>query len=249
MQLVSIPANPVPDDVVTGTIKTPDGVTLRFARWAPPPGRKGTGSACSRAAPSSSKNISRPCAICAAAALRSPPSTGAARGSDRKLKDPRKGYVGDFFDYEIDIDTFMNQVVLPDCPPPLFALAHSMGAAVLLRVARHGARWFDRIVLSAPMVRLAGRRNALLSKITVHTMRTLGLGSLYVPGGSSAIVASGGYIGNPVTSDPVRYARTGRILEEEPVWIGLPTVSWLSAAYRTMADIADQGLPARCASR
>ena len=42
MNLVSIPANPVPDNVVAGTLKTPDGVSLRFARWAPPPGRKGT---------------------------------------------------------------------------------------------------------------------------------------------------------------------------------------------------------------
>src|ERR1039457_1328599 len=42
MKLVSIPANPVPDDVVTGSIKTLDGVSLRFARWAPPVGRKGT---------------------------------------------------------------------------------------------------------------------------------------------------------------------------------------------------------------
>src|ERR1035437_1369185 len=42
MTLVSIPANPVPEDVVTGTIKTPDGAELRFARWAPPANRKGT---------------------------------------------------------------------------------------------------------------------------------------------------------------------------------------------------------------
>ena len=42
MTLVSIPANPVPEDVVTGTIKTPDGAELRFARWAPPVNRKGT---------------------------------------------------------------------------------------------------------------------------------------------------------------------------------------------------------------
>ena len=42
MTLVSIPANPVPEDVVTGTIKTSDGAELRFARWAPPAGRKGT---------------------------------------------------------------------------------------------------------------------------------------------------------------------------------------------------------------
>src|SRR2546423_8932079 len=42
MTLVSIPANPVPENVVAGTIKTPDGAELRFARWAPPAGRKGT---------------------------------------------------------------------------------------------------------------------------------------------------------------------------------------------------------------
>ena len=42
MTLVSIPANPVPEGAVSGTLKTRDGVSLRFARWHPPPGRKGT---------------------------------------------------------------------------------------------------------------------------------------------------------------------------------------------------------------
>ena len=42
MDLISIPANPVPEDVVTGMLKTRDGVSIRFARWHPPPGRKGT---------------------------------------------------------------------------------------------------------------------------------------------------------------------------------------------------------------
>ena len=42
MTLISIPANPVPEGAVTGVLKTPDGVALRFARWAPPQGRKGT---------------------------------------------------------------------------------------------------------------------------------------------------------------------------------------------------------------
>ena len=30
-----------------------------------------------------------------------------------------------------------------------------MGAAVLIRAAYHGWRWFDRIVLSGPMIHLA----------------------------------------------------------------------------------------------
>src|SRR3954467_631527 len=42
MDLVSIPANPAPPDAVVGALKTPDGVNLRYVRWAPPPGRKGT---------------------------------------------------------------------------------------------------------------------------------------------------------------------------------------------------------------
>jgi lysophospholipase len=42
MKLISIPANPAPDNFVAGTLKTRDGVGLRFARWLPPAGRKGT---------------------------------------------------------------------------------------------------------------------------------------------------------------------------------------------------------------
>ncbi len=42
MKLISIPANPAPEGVVTGMLKTPDGVSLRFARFAPPAGRRGT---------------------------------------------------------------------------------------------------------------------------------------------------------------------------------------------------------------
>src|SRR5260370_5157420 len=42
MKLVSIPANPVPEGAVMGVLKTPDGISIRFARWPAPRGRKGT---------------------------------------------------------------------------------------------------------------------------------------------------------------------------------------------------------------
>jgi len=48
----------------------------------------------------------------------------------------------------------MDEVVLPDCPPPVFALGHSMGATVLIRAAHQGQRWFDRMVLLAPLIGL-----------------------------------------------------------------------------------------------
>ena len=61
-----------------------------------------------------------------------------------------------FSQYQIDLETFISEVVLPDCPPPVFALAHSMGATILLRAAFAGHRWFDRMVLLAPMIALPG---------------------------------------------------------------------------------------------
>jgi lysophospholipase len=137
--IISNPANPVPADVVTGALKTPDGVSLRFARWAPPPGRKGTVCLFQGRSDFIEKYFET---------VRDLRARGFAvatldwRGqgmSDRALHDRRKGYVRSFSEYQIDLDCFIREIVLPDCPSPIFALAHAMGATVLLRAA-HGAR-------------------------------------------------------------------------------------------------------------
>jgi lysophospholipase len=246
MDLVSIPANPVPEGGIVGAIKTRDGRNLRFARWDPPPGRKGTVCIFQGRAEFIEKYFE---------VVRELRSRGFAvalldwRGqgqSDRALADLRKGHVGDFSEFEIDVEEFMNQVVLPDCPPPIFAIGHSMGGAVIMLIARHGNRWFDRVVLSAPMIRLGGARSSAHYKIAVRVMRLAGLGSAYVPGGSGTILAMGAYTGNPATSDPVRYARTKAVLEVAPeLGLGSPTVSWLNAAYRAMGEIVDPTYPNR----
>jgi lysophospholipase len=166
--------------------------------------------------------------------------------SQRALSDPRKGHVGDFSEYELDLTAFMHEIVLPDCPPPLFAIGHSMGGSVLMRISRQGSRWYDRAVLSAPMIELAGVRGMRLMKSTAKLMRYMGLGSAYVPGGSSTIQATGPYIGNPATSDPVRYARAKAVLEAEPaLGVGSPTVGWANAAYRMMREFADPAYPSK----
>ena len=235
MTLVSIPANPVPENVVSGTIKTPDGVELRFARWAPPAGRKGT--VC--VFPGRSEPIEKYFET-----VRDLRDRGFAvamidwRGqgySSRRLRNPHKGYVRDFADYEIDVETFVQQVVLPDCPPPFFALAHSMGGTVMLRLAHAGKRWFDRMVLLAPMIDLPGHRAALPARIVLRTLRLMGQGGHYVPGGSHKLAGSEGFVNNPLTSDPVRYARNAAILEEDPrLGIAAPTIAWADAAFKAM---------------
>src|SRR5437879_11689228 len=127
--------------------------------------------------------------------------------SSRRLRDPRKGYVRDFSDFEIDVETFVQQVVLPDCPPPFFALAHSMGGAVMLRVAHAGKRWFDRMVLTAPMIDLPGHRTGFAARALLRVLRLAGQGGRYIPGGAGDLVGTSSFVNHPLPIDPVRSAR------------------------------------------
>jgi lysophospholipase len=140
----------------------------------------------------------------------------------------------------------MQEIVLPDCPPPIFAIGHSMGATMLIRAAHLGRRWFDRVVLSAPMIGLPRLRGSTPARISTRILRMTGLGGSYVPGGDATIVGTQPFIGNLVTSDPVRYARNAAVLEEEPaLGLGAPTVAWADAAFRAMAELSEPSYPAR----
>jgi lysophospholipase len=246
MTLVSIPANPVPEDVVTGTLKTPDGVSLRFARWAPPPGRKGTVCLFQGRAEFIEKYFET---------VRDLRARGFAvatldwRGqglSERTLDNPLRGYVRSFDDYGLDLATFIHEVVLPDCPPPVFALAHSMGATILLRAAHQGHRWFDRTVLLAPMIALPGERRSVATRVAVKTMRLLGFGGLYVPGGDASVMMQRPFVGNLLTSDPVRYARNVAVLEAGPeLAIGWPTVAWADSAFKVLNELSEPRYPVK----
>jgi lysophospholipase len=246
MKLVSIPANPVPDHFVTGALKTPDGVTLRFARWQPPAGRKGTVCILQGRGEWIEKYFET------VRDLRARGFAVAAldwRGqglSDRALSDRLKGYVGDFSEYDSDLETFMREIVLPDCPPPLFAIGHSTGATVAIRAASQGRRWFDRMVLTAPLIDLTGFAATPTARIVVRAMRMTGFGSMYVPKGEVGVMESRPFIGNILTSDPVRYARNAAILEAEPALaLGPPTVAWADAAFRAMRTMRERSYPSR----
>lgn len=240
MNLVSITANPVPDNAVAGTIKTLDGVTLRYARWAPPPGRRGTVCVLQGRAEFIEKYYET---------VRDLRARGFAvatfdwRGqglSDRRLSDRRKGYVRDFSQYATDLDAFMEQVVLPDCPPPFYAIAHSMGAAVLIRACHSRSRWFDRVVALAPMIALPPGRLTPLAGPFARFLRLLGRGGSYVPTGAGDARGTEDFLGNVMTSDPVRYARNAAVLQEEPaLGLGAPTIAWIDASVRQMKQFGD----------
>jgi lysophospholipase len=247
MKIVSIPANPVPDNYVTGALKTPDGVTLRYARWQPPAGRRGTVCIFQGRGEWIEKYFET------VRDLRARGFAVAAldwRGqglSDRALSDRQKSYVRDFSDYDSDLETFMREIVLPDCPPPLFALGHSTGGTVLIRAAYRGRRWFDRMVLTAPLIDLQGFNASPTAKLVVRVMRLAGFGAMYLPKQHDVgVMEAKPFVGNILTSDPVRYARNAAILEAEPALaLGPPTVGWTDAAFRAMGAMRERSYPSR----
>jgi lysophospholipase len=246
MRLISIPANPAPDDAVVGSIKTRDGVNLRFARFPPLRGRKGTVCVLQGRAEFIEKYFET------VRDLRARGFAVAAldwRGqglSDRRLSDRYKGYVRDFSQYATDLKTFMEQVVLPDCPPPLYALAHSMGAAIVIRACHDGSRWFDRVVLSAPMIALAKKNLTTMAAPLARLLRLMGRGGAYVPTGGSLLCGTEDFLGNLVTSDPLRFARNAAVLQEEPtLGLGSPTIAWADAAFKQMRQFHSPGFAGR----
>jgi lysophospholipase len=243
MELFGSDSNPVPDGAVVGTILTSDGVKLRFARWRTT-ARRSLGTIClfqGRA-----EMIEKYFEV-----VRDLRRRGFAvatfdwrgqGGSERRLRNRRKGHIDSFVEYDRDLDAFMQQVALPDCPPPHYALAHSTGALICLRAARDARARFTRMVLSTPLIELGPTRPSQPVAYRIAAFLTaIGLGELDVPDRRAATTPDMmNFEGNMLTSDPVRFARNQEILRKAPdVGIGVPTMGWLYAACRAMQEAAE----------
>jgi len=166
--------------------------------------------------------------------------------SDRLLRDRLRGHVRHFRAYDRDLDALRAQVLEPFGRPPWFALGHSMGGAILLAQARAGRSPFERMVLTAPMIKLHGLRFPRAARYFATSLALLGLGAAFVPGGRGKPYMSAGFQGNVLTSDPVRHMRSAGILDFAPeLAIGDPTIGWINAAFRLMRQFEDAEFPRR----
>lgn len=243
MTLHAIAVNPVPEGAVTGHLVAADGVKLRYARWNPTGPRRGTVCLFGGRTEMIEKYFEVIRELRARGLAVATVDWRGQGGSDRLLSDPRKGHVRSFDDYQMDLEVFMREIVLPDCPAPIFGLAHSMGAAILLEAVHLGRRWFDRLVLSSPMIELVGRAGRPLVRTVARVGSLIGFRRSYIIGGGPAPISSRPFSGNPITADPVRYERI-RALEELPgLGLGAPTFGWLNAAFRAMARFSDPLYP------
>ncbi len=248
-ELVALARNPVPSSGVVGMFEGFDGLALRYARWPPtrPPHR---GTVC--VFPGRAEYIERYFETVAdlqrrgfAVAIMDWRGQG---GSARTLSNPRKGHIDDFETYERDLACFMETVIVPSCPRPHIAYAHSMGGTILARHAGRARPWFERIVLTAPMFAFHPSRvgvPASIARAYAMAGRLTGFRASYVLGGGDDFAEASVFEGNPLTSDKNRFARNVELAAAAPqLRIGAATIGWLHAAYKAMGILTNPDYPA-----
>ena len=239
--LIEIPSNPIPKGAVVETVTTDDGVALRCARFLPNRSPvRGTVVILHGRTEFIEKyfetiNDLRRRGF----AVMTFDSRGQG-GSSRLLRNPRKGHVRDFADHVNDFETIMQEVVLPDCPPPYYVLGHSTGAAIALLSAERLRTQIDRMVLTAPLLALAHGSPRVLANTTGFLMH-FGLGEAFAPGAGGSLIQMQPFEANPLTSDPVRFQRAFAVVDADPsVGVGGATIGWVNAAMRACIHLTEQ---------
>jgi lysophospholipase len=248
MQLVSLGTNPIPSGGSVGTFSPDAGVDVRYATFPATRGpRRGT--VC--VFPGRGEFIEKYFEVIAELRRRgfmvAILDWRGQGGSTRPLADKARHHVPSFAAYDRDLARFMRDVVLPDCPPPYIALAHSMGGNILLRHAVDPGSWFERMILCAPMIEIAPERIKLplaIARGYAEVGSLIGFSKFYVRGGSGIATETLAFEGNLLTSDRHRYERNREILRAAPeLGIGSPTIGWFRGALRSCALVGANGYP------
>ncbi|WEZ82542.1 alpha/beta hydrolase [Rhizobium sp. 32-5/1] len=156
-------------------------------------------------------------------------------GSDRLLKQSRRGHVRRFADYEADLSTFLEQIVLPDTRLPFFMVAHSMGALIALSHAPLMANRIDRLVVCAPFVALGAQPLGQgLIGFLAATVSFVGLGFLPLKRDRGSLP----FEKNLLTSDARRFARNAALTAAQPqLALGPPTARWLHETFKAIRRV------------
>ena len=209
-ELIGITRNPVPNGAVAGTFTARDGLSIRYARWDTTAARR-LGTVClfqgrTEFIEKYFETITDLRRRGFAVATMDWRGQG---GSSRLLKNPLKGHVESFAQHDADVVTFMSEIVLPDCPPPYYCLAHSMGGHLVLRLTQTKACWWDRIVLDRADDRLCRQRSQECgqSPIVAEIATFFGLGDSYIPRLEKLRAGCQTFEGNVLTSDRLRFER------------------------------------------
>lgn len=172
--------------------------------------------------------------------------------ADRALPDRMVGHVGDFAEYQQDLDAMLAQAAQAGLPKPYYMLAHSMGGCIGLRGLTRGMP-VKAAVFSAPMwgIAMAAWLRPVASVVSALS-RPLGYAHRYAPTtGGTPYLLQFPFEGNVLTTDREMWEYMRRQVAEMPeLALGGPSVAWLNAALRecgALARMPAPKIPAICA--
>lgn len=234
--LYSTPDNPVPENRIEGFFESFDGRRLRYAVFrSDQPVAKGTVVLLHGRNEFIEKYFETIRDLTAKGLWVATFDLRGQGESDRLLKDPRRGHIRRFSDYERDLTAFLDKIVLPDTRLPFFLLAHSTGALIALSAAPRLASRIERMVLLAPFVGLTGQSaSANMVRTLSSAVSAIGLGGMQF----SKKNREWAFADNPLTGDETRYRRNVALATAYPqLTLGPPTARWLSEAFGTIGRV------------
>jgi lysophospholipase len=153
------------------------------------------------------------------------------------------GHVGDFLDYQRDVEQLGEFATEQELPRPYHMMAHSMGGSIGLR-ALHAGFNVDRVMFSGPMWGIyLPPAVSLLAKLVLAILPPLGFANMLAPTRTLAnYVESSPFKGNTLTSDADAYKLMQVQMAKHPeLGLGGPSVHWLSEASSECNDLVNDG--------
>jgi len=165
--------------------------------------------------------------------------------SDRALSDRMVGHVGDFSEYQEDLDAMLAEADRANLPHPLVMLAHSMGGCIGLRGLMRGLP-FTTAAFSAPMwgISMASWQRGLAQVVTALAS-PYGFANRYAPTtGPQSYLCQVPFDGNVLTSDREMWAyMQAQVVAVPELGLGGPSIAWLGAALRECAALSMLSAP------
>ena len=172
--------------------------------------------------------------------------------ADRALPDRMSGHVGDFAEYQQDLDALMAEADRAGLPEPRYVLAHSMGGCIALRALARGLP-FRAAVFSAPMwgISMAAWLRPVAQVVTALAS-PFGFAHRYAPTtGPETYLLQVPFEGNVLTTDRDMWGYMREQVRAVPDFaLGGPSLAWLSAALAEcgrLAALPAPEVPAICA--
>lgn len=152
--------------------------------------------------------------------------------ADRDLADRMMGHVGDFLDYQHDVQAVLALVRGLGVPEPYYLLSHSMGGAIALRALMRGLP-VKAASFSAPMwgIAMAAWLRPLAQPMA-QLSSLFGQAHRFAPGtNGKSYVAEADFGGNVLTTDPDMWRYMKRQVTERPeLALAGPSMGWLHTA-------------------